>query len=148
VTNVLTPPAPTTVPSRPLTPITFADDSALRAVGALGVAGVALIHFVDMFDQWHETKYLAVLFGALVAGCVLAGALLLGRRSRAGWMLAGGLALATVAGYVVSRGWGLPKADGDIGNWTEPLGAASLFIEGCVVLLAAWALGARRPRSA
>jgi hypothetical protein len=39
---------------------------------------------------------------------------------------------------VLSRTTGLPQANGDIGNWTEPLGLASLFVEGCVVALSLW----------
>ena len=38
-------------------------------------------------------------------------------------------------GYVLSRTTGLPNATGDIGNWTEPLGLASLFVEGSVIAL-------------
>ncbi len=39
-------------------------------------------------------------------------------------------------GYVLSRTTGLPQATGDIGNWTEPLGLASLFVEGGVAAVA------------
>jgi hypothetical protein len=46
----------------------------------------------------------------------------------------------------------LPTATGDIGNWHEPLGQASLFVEGAVVVLSASALligaAARRPARA
>jgi hypothetical protein len=47
-------------------------------------------------------------------------------------LIAGSAAL----GYVLSRATGLPHANGDIGNWTEPLGLASLFVEGSVVAVA------------
>jgi len=36
-----------------------------------------------------------------------------------------------------SRTVGLPAATGDIGNWLEPVGLASLFVEATVVLLIA-----------
>jgi len=53
------------------------------------------------------------------------------------WLTAGLIAALTLAGYTVSRTVGLPGDEGgDIGNWTEPLGLASLLIEGIVVLLA------------
>ena len=37
----------------------------------------------------------------------------------------------------MSRTVGLPASTDDIGNWAEPLGLASLFVEGAVVLLSA-----------
>jgi len=46
---------------------------------------------------------------------------------------------------VLSRTTGLPNATDDIGNWTEPLGLASLVVEGCVVAVALGALRALRP---
>ena len=39
-----------------------------------------------------------------------------------------------MAGYIVNRTVGLPGATGDIGNWTEPLGLASLVVEGLVAI--------------
>jgi len=36
-------------------------------------------------------------------------------------------------GFILSRTTGLPNASDDIGNWTEPLGLASLFVEGAVI---------------
>ena len=40
--------------------------------------------------------------------------------------------------------WPLPDAGYDVGNWTEPLGAASLFVEGFMVLLSAAVLMTHR----
>jgi hypothetical protein len=54
-------------------------------------------------------------------------------RTRIFLLAAAGLAGSAVIGYVLSRTTGLPNATGDIGNWTEPLGLASLFVEGAVV---------------
>jgi len=42
----------------------------------------------------------------------------------------GGVALAALLGFVYSRTVGLPGGGDDIGNWWEPLGLASLFVEG------------------
>ena len=40
---------------------------------------------------------------------------------------------------VISRASGLPGDDGeDIGNWSEPLGMTSLFVESAVFLLAVY----------
>ena len=53
------------------------------------------------------------------------------------WLIAAaGLAASAFAGYVINRTVGLPQATGDIGNWTEPLGLASMVVEGLVVAVA------------
>ena len=48
-----------------------------------------------------------------------------------------------IVGYVLSRTTGLPQSSDDIGNWSEPLGMASLFVEGSLVALASAVLVAR-----
>jgi hypothetical protein len=58
------------------------------------------------------------------------------RDNRNVWLAAGGLAAAIIVGYTINRTVGLPGAMEDIGNWLEPLGLASLFVEGTVVLVA------------
>jgi len=110
---------------------------AAEAVGATALCAVALIHFIDFFSKWHETRYIAVLYLLLIAGSLAAAALLLVGNRRAGWLLGGTLAALTFTGYIISREWGLPRAASDVGKWTESLGAASMFIEGIVVVLSA-----------
>jgi hypothetical protein len=86
---------------------------------------------------------MAWMFLAPIAGCLAtAGALLLGSDSRA-WAAAALLPLATIVGFTLTRTTGLPHAMDDIGNWTEPLGLASLIVEGTVVALAGGVLAAR-----
>ena len=110
----------------------------LRALGFGGMLAIALIHLLDVIGKIKETPYLGVMYIALMhTGSALA------------WAAAGLLAAATLTGFILSRTTGLPNASDDIGNWTEPLGLASLFVEGAVVILAgyAWALARheRRP---
>jgi hypothetical protein len=65
---------------------------------------------------------------------------------RRAWAAAAVLPAGAITGYVLTRTTGLPQATGDIGNWTEPLGLASLFVEGSVVALSAAVLAlAERP---
>jgi hypothetical protein len=52
------------------------------------------------------------------------------------------LPLGAFAAFVYSRTVGLPSGAGDIGNWWEPLGLASLFVEGSLVALSASVLRA------
>ncbi|CAN5424922.1 hypothetical protein BH10ACT11_BH10ACT11_08280 [soil metagenome] len=79
---------------------------------------------------------------------LIVGGLLLVTRSRLAWSAAAALGASAIAGYVISRTTGLPNATDDVGNWTEPLGLASLFVEGCVVTLSAVALTLPSPTNA
>ena len=99
-----------------------------RVVGALLLLGIALIHGLDLGGKLQEVPYLGYLYIALIAGLVLAAALLF-VRPRAGWTLA----LLTFVAYCVNRTVGLPGAVDDIGNWGEPLGVASLVVEGAML---------------
>ena len=126
-------------PARPpatARPVTDGEKIA-RGVGAAGILGVALIHLLDVVDKFDETFYIGVLYLGLIAACVVAARHLIMVGDRRSWFLAGGLAAATFAAYAVSRTVGLPASSDDIGNWTESLGLASLFVEGAVVLLSA-----------
>jgi len=117
----------------------LARDFVTRAVGVVGLAGIALIHLLDSVSKFHETPYVGWMYVALMGGSVLVAVGLVHRRDRRVWLLAGGLAASAIAGYVTSRTVGLPSATGDIGNWAEPLGLASLFVESSVVAISAYA---------
>ena len=111
---------------------------------AVGLAGVAVIHAVDGVGKWSEVRYMFWMYMALIAASlVTAGAVLLSR-SRLALLSAAGLAASAALGYVLSRTTGLPNATGDVGNWTEPLGLASLFVEGSVIGVVTAALIAPR----
>jgi hypothetical protein len=111
----------------------LAREIATRAVIAVGLAGIALIHLLDSIGKFHETRYVFWLYIALMLGSLAVAAAVLHSRRRSIWLAAAGLAAGAMAGYVISRTVGLPSATGDVGNWTEPLGLASLFVEGAVV---------------
>jgi hypothetical protein len=115
-------------------------DPLLRGLGVVGVLGIALIHLLDLPRALREVAYLPVLYLLLIAGCLVAGWLLLRSEPRLGWVLAGSLAAATFLAFVVSRTIGLPGNPDDIGHWTEPLGLASLFVEGWVAALSVGAI--------
>lgn len=117
-------------------------DAAVRATTAVGLAGIATIHAVDAVGKWSETRYMFWMYMALIAASlVTAAAVLLSRSARLPLAAAAGLAASAALGYVLSRTTGLPDATGDIGNWTEPLGLASLVVEGSVVATVAGVLG-------
>jgi hypothetical protein len=111
-------------------------DGIARTIAVIGLAGVALIHLLDLPAKFQETPYLAWLYVGLILGCVLIAAALVrtsGPRARTAAAL---LPLGAIVGYTLTRTIGLPQAMADIGNWAEPLGMASLFVEGSLVALA------------
>lgn len=117
-----------------------ADTSLRRGLAIVGLLGIALVHLIDLPGKLDETPYLGGAFIALIAASLLLAAVLAVRDLRSAWMAAAGLAAAVVVGYILSRTTGLPASDDDIGNWLEPLGLASLFVEGMVLVVAAAAL--------
>jgi hypothetical protein len=101
--------------------------------------GIALIHFLDVFSKFRETPYLGGLYLVLIVACLLAVGLMLSGKPRQAWILAAATAAAPIIFYTLSRTTGLPNSSGDIGHWEEPLGLASLFVEGSLVMLSLWA---------
>jgi hypothetical protein len=111
------------------------DDTVLRAVVVLGLLGVALVHFLDLFGKFRETPYLGGAYVALIVACLVVAFALAQRGSAIAWSATAVVAVLPFLGYVISRTAGLPAATDDIGNWMEPLGLASLFVEGLVALV-------------
>jgi hypothetical protein len=118
-------------------------DGVARAAAVIGLAGVGLIHLLDIPGKLQQTPYMFWMYVGLIAGCIVtAGALIRGSHARA-WVAAALFPLGAIAGYVLTRTVGLPQAMDDIGNWGEPLGMASLFVEGSLVALSSFVLAAR-----
>jgi hypothetical protein len=117
---------------------------AARATVAVGLAGIALIHLLDSIGKWSETRYLFWMYIALMAGSIVTAGAVLFTRTRVAWLGAAAVAAGALVGYIVNRTVGLPNAMDDIGNWTEPLGLASLFVEGAVVAVSLAGLAVTR----
>jgi hypothetical protein len=115
-----------------------------RSAAAVSLGGVALIHLLELQGKIEEVPYLGIAYIGLILGCIVAAAMLVHQNTRRAWMLAGGIALATLIGYSLTRTVGLPQSKDDIGNWLEPMGLASLFVEALVVLLAGYGLSVGR----
>jgi hypothetical protein len=111
-------------------------DGIARTIAVIGLAGVALIHLLDLPGKFQETPYLGWLYVALILGCLAVAATLVHSSDPRAWSAAALLPLGAIVGYMLTRTVGLPQATGDIGNWSEPLGMASLFVEGSLVALA------------
>lgn len=115
-------------------------DQVGRAVGIVGLAGIALIHLLDAVTKYGETRYIFALYVLLMVSTLVAAAVLLRVDSRLAWSLTVVATTATLIAYVLSRTTGLPHASQDIGNWSDSLGLASVFVEGCTLLLGVYKL--------
>jgi hypothetical protein len=114
-------------------PLHLVREISARAAVAIGLAGIGLIHLLDSVGKYDETRYIFWMYMALIVGSLATAGAVLFTRTRLPLLAAAGLAASAIAGYVLSRTTGLPHATDDIGNWTEPLGLASLFVEGAVI---------------
>lgn len=120
-----------------------------RSAAVVGLGGIALVHLLDLQGKLSETPYLGVAYIGLIVGSIVAAGMLVHSDDRRGWALTAGLSVATLLGYVLNRTVGMPAATEDIGNWLEPLGLVSMFVEAGVVAVSAWALSpAAMPRTA
>ena len=108
-----------------------------------GVSAIGLIHLLDSVDTFHETRWLFWAYVLLMAATIVVAGALVHHPDRRAFAAAGLVALLPLAGYILSRTTGLPGSDDDIGNWTDPLGLASLWVEGAVLLTAVYALAPR-----
>jgi hypothetical protein len=114
------------------------------------LAGMAYCHIADVGMKFEEhVYYMGVLFLANIAlSLLLIPALVVSSargRSRRVWAVIGGLAVATIAGFVWSRTVGFPQMEDHIGEW-DRLGLASLAFEGLLVVLSVHALVGARTR--
>src|SRR5689334_16250251 len=127
---------------------TFGRELIARGVAVVGLAGVALIHLLDSIGKFQETPYMGWMYIGLMFSCLAAAAALIHANLREAWLATLVLPASAIVGFTLTRTVGLPQATGDIGNWSEPLGLASLFVEGALIAVAGYALAALRPVSA
>ncbi|MEP6462123.1 MAG: hypothetical protein ABJC62_01615 [Frankiaceae bacterium] len=117
----------------------------LRLLGAALALAIAYIHIKDQggFPGNKAPRYVGMgyylleLAALAVAVALLAG---VGRHTVQAWLVAVGVAAGPLIGYTLSRGPGLPGYTDDRGNWSEPIGVASVVVEALLLLLAAAAL--------
>jgi hypothetical protein len=112
------------------------DDAIARAVAVGGLVAIALVHVLELPDAFDAIGYLGGLFIAAVVASLLLAAILTRTTDALAWAATGGLAAVILLCYVLSRSVGLPGFTDDVGEWTEPLGLASMVVEGLVVFLA------------
>lgn len=79
---------------------------------------------------------------------LLTSAVLLRTDSRRTWMPAGVTAALTLLGFILTRTAGLPGFPDNVGNWSEPLGLAPLWVEGLVLALSVYKVVTTPPTEA
>lgn len=126
----------------------FGRELIARGVAAVGLAGVALIHLLDAPGKFQETPYMGWMYVGLILACLATAAVITHANAREAWLAAIALSASAIVGFTLTRTVGLPKAHDDIGNWSEPLGLASLFIEGALISVAGYALTTLHPARA
>lgn len=121
-----------------------------RGIAAVGLAATALVHLVQLPDTWQQSPVLGAMFTAIVLCTTAAAIAMVAADGRLLWQGALLLAIAPIFGYVLTRMVVVPFDNTDVGNWFEPLGMASLFIEAalaavCVDVLLGWPWRLRDP---
>ena len=111
-------------------------EGAVRATVAVGLGAIAAIHAVDAVGKWTETRYMFWMYMAAIVGAIVVAAAAIFGRSRVALAGAAAVAGSVLLGYVLDRTFGMPDATGDIGNWTEPLGLASVVVEAATLAVA------------
>lgn len=109
---------------------------AARATVAVGLLGVGLIHVIDSVGKYSETRYLFWMYIGLILSSIAIAGVLLFTHSKLALPAAIALVASALAGFILNRTVGLPHAKGDIGNWTEPIGLANMFVEGAILFVA------------
>lgn len=119
------------------------DDAIARTAAIGALIAIALIHVLQLPDAFAEIGYLGALFIAAVAACLVLAAVMTRTSDDRAWAAAGGLAGLILLCYVISRSIGLPGFTGDVGEWAEAPGLASMVAEGLLVCVSAAVLVTR-----
>jgi hypothetical protein len=119
----------------------------LRVTGVVLLMSLAVIHIVQLVPTFQQIPLLAVAYLILIAAAVVVGARLIkGHESAVQlWVPVAALGAAVFVGYAFTRMRSSPLDNQDVGNWACTLGMASLFVEGLMVAIAAYAMSLRRP---
>jgi hypothetical protein len=121
-------------------------DMIMRATAVPALAALAVIHVVDLPGTLGPDRLVGIGYFGIIAVAIMAGGAMITRSQWLAWAAAGGLAVAAMTGYVLTRALpgGFLGDHGDVGNWRCPLGIAALSVEALIILLAAgWAWHAR-----
>ena len=113
--------------------------------GLMLVLATGLIHVVEGPANYHEGAYKGILFFLNAAGALVAARGIYRGEKLWGWTLGVLISAGALMLYFVSHTIGLPGLEID-DEWFEPLGVASLLVEGLYVLVYASVMTRPKPR--
>ena len=102
--------------------------------GIVLVLATGLMHGVEGPTHYHEAAYQGLLFFLNAAGALVAARGISRGATLWGWTLGALISAGALMLYIASRTIGLPGLEVD-DAWFEPLGVASLLVEGLYVLV-------------
>jgi CDP-diglyceride synthetase len=108
-----------------------------RGATIIGLLSIALIHVLDLPGKWAETRYLGIGYVLVIVASLVLAEIISTRVDKRAMYASAALSAAVLAGFIINRTVGMPHATEDIGNWGEPLGLASLFVEAITVWVTA-----------
>ena len=112
--------------------------------GLMLVLATGLIHGVEGPAHYHEAAYKGILFFLNAAGALVAAKGIYRGEKLWGWTLGVLISAGALILYIVSHTIGLPGLEID-DEWLEPLGMASLLVEGLYVLVYASVMTRPKP---
>jgi hypothetical protein len=118
-------------------------DTVLQSTAIAGLGAVAVIHFSQVVPTTEGTPWLGAAFVLLSLACLVVSAQLLYRCDKPVWAQVGMVNILAIAGYAFTRLISTTFDNTDVGNWSEMLGIAALFIETILVILSLHVLTGR-----
>jgi hypothetical protein len=103
-------------------------DVMTRAAAVPALAALAVIHVVDLPGTLGPDRLVGIGYLGIIAAAILTGGAMIARSHWLAWSGAGGLAVAAMTGYLLTRALpgGFLGDHADVGNWRCPLGIAAL----------------------
>ena len=103
-------------------------------IGIMLVLATGLIQLIEGPENYEESAYKGILFFLNALGALIAAIGIYRGEKLWGWSLGLLVTAGALVMYVISRTVGLPGLEVD-DEWFEPMGAASLIVEGLFVVV-------------
>jgi hypothetical protein len=107
----------------------------LKGFAIVTIVATGFIHLVEAPDAFGDATYKGLLFVANGVVALVAAVGVYRNQPRWGWSLGLAVAGGAFTGYVLSRTVGLPGLPPEPDAWLEPMGVASLVVEGLFIVL-------------